>query len=84
MSETSDKIKKLETQVKQLQNIVMQVLTKLDNERLNEEVRVYVDPKHDVSEEELYSEAFQIFSVTSDVDEDDDLISNPDNVKPLD
>ncbi len=83
MSEVLQKIAKIEKDVKQLQNLLMQVLMKLDNEKLNEGLKVTtVKPSDEITEEELYNEAYKLFDVDSE--DDDDLITNPNNVKPLD
>ncbi len=82
MSEMSQRIYKVEREVKQLQKLLMQVLSKLDNDRLNEGLKVVLETSDEVTEEELFSEAYKLFDIEDETD--DDLITNPDNVKPLD
>jgi hypothetical protein len=63
---------------------MMQVLSKRDNDGLNEGLNVVVKTFDEVTEEELFSEAYRLFGVASGNDEDDDLITNPENIKPID
>jgi len=82
MSEVVQRISKVEKKVERVEKLLMQLLTKLDTQRLNEGLKVIIEPTDEVTEEALYSEAYKLFGVESDFD--DDLITNPENIKPLD
>ncbi len=85
MNDVAAKMTAMEEEMKQLRDIMGKVLTAIeDNKRVVAQVVTMVLPSDEVTEAELFHEAYRLFDITSASDADDDLIADPTNSTPID
>jgi len=85
MNDVAAKVTAMEEELKQLRDMLGKVLTAVeDNKRVVARMVNMILPSDEVTEEELFQEAYQLFGITSESDADDDLIAAPQNSTPID
>jgi hypothetical protein len=85
MTDVAAKITVMEEEMRQLRDLMVQVLNAVeDNKRTVTRLLTLARPSDEVTEEELFAEAYRVFGITSEPDPDDSLIAPNAVIKPID
>jgi hypothetical protein len=85
MNDVAARIGAMEEEIKQLRDMLAQVLRAVeDNKQAVTQFVQTVRPSDEVTEEDLFANAYEAFGITSEANRDDNLIAPNVIVKPID